>query len=683
MPRSLVSFISLRIAGGLLVLGAVMLGCLSPAFAERAASFIPPLPEETATGDVQKAPSSILVAPDAKVPIVLPPPKLPPPVSMPAATPPEAKPEQKDTVTRAPLSEITPTPRVSATSTPQITPSTPSTTDVSTAPVPAAPVKPAPVEIAKPVASAALPDIDPDTLGLLSQNEGGFGASMWDNTSRALAERLLSDTNLPTASPTLNGLARRLLLSTAAVPAGEKGASQKNFISLRIDRLLSLGDVADAWKLATLTKPGRVDAVTMRTVTEAMLIGPESKALCDRIPEIMAAHNHEDWQKALVLCQLRAGDAKAVQLSLDVMCEQQVKDDVFIALANRAVLNDSKRLPHQLTPLRPLSLGVLRHIDRPLPFDLFSRPDAVLIPELIMAKAEDDSVRLALAERSAARGIIDANQLAEAYKRAVFSSEALTNALNSSDGGAKLHALLYQAAAQEQTSSKRTELITKFVQTSDPAILAGGASQLLAGLAMAIPPSPDANMFSALAARIYALAGKPDRAMEWLKIVQGPASKLPNIASEMQANWPLFVLAGIVPDAEYGKGLKEWLGQKLNDSALEPQVLKSRRLQAGNMLMLFNAAGFALPEEAWLTVMEASGDNKKMPIPSTVLLERLRNASTNQRRAETVLICLSLVNAGVSETPLFVTAEAVRALRLVGLTADALALAREAALTIQ
>lgn len=577
-----------------------------------------------------------------------------------------------------------PTSLTASTASQAVTPAAPAA-EASSAPVAAAqnaassaPSSMEPVELAKPVASETLAAINPDTLGLLSSNEGGFGASMWENTPRALVDKLLPSLNLPTNSPALNSLARRLLLSTAAVPVGEKTASN-SLVSIRLEKLLSLGDAAEAWQLSSLAKTGQIDTITMRLVIEAALMGPDSKAVCDKMSDIMAGHSNEEWQKALVLCQLRAGDTKAAQLSLDVMREQQVKDDMFILLVNRVLTGDHKRLPRQLTPLRPLTLGVLRQLDVPLPQDIYTRPDAVLIPELLEAKAESEVARLSLVEKAATRGIINSKQVADVYRSVPFSTDELAGTLNSNETGARLHALLFQAAEKETASSKRAELIGKFVQSSDAALLGGAVGQALAELAMSIQVISDYNLFSASAARLFALAGKPDRALEWLKIAQGPASKLPNVASDVMANWPLFVLSGIVTDAEYGTTMKSWLDGMLKDAGPDPASMRAKRQQIGNTLMLFSAAGYAVPEDAWMAVLDGTNETKRMFMPSALLLERLRLAANAGRRGETVLLSLVLASGGVQEAPLLTIVEVVKALRLVGLTSDSLAFAREAA----
>ncbi len=491
---------------------------------------------------------------------------------------------------------------------------------------------------------------------------------------------------VPTASPALNDLARRMLLSTAAVPAGAS-AVNRSLTSLRLEKLLALGAVSEAWQLALLAKDAHVDDAVLRQVTEAMLIGPDSKVVCDKMPEIMAGHSGGDWQKAQVVCQLRSGDMKASQLSLDLMREQQVKDEVFMTLASRNVLGGVKQLPRQLTPLRATSLALLRQVDLPLPPELFARPDAALIPELLQAKAADDKDRLALASRAAARGMIGSAQLAAVYGSVAFTPDNLANATGGGESGPRFEALLYQAARQETVPQKRVELVRKWAEAMDTASLCGAAGQLLAEQVATLPVTSDNNMFAATAARVMALAGKPDQALAWLKLAYGSASKLPEVAATLQNNWPLFVLSGLVTDAEYGQGLKGWLdaaltpaaGEDAEKAALDSKESRARRQKAGAVLLLLNAAGFAVPEEQWVRVAETAAESKRFAMPSPVLLERLRSAGVGNRRGEAVALSVLLAGGGAADTPLFVITDAVRSLRQIGLTADALALARETA----
>ncbi|HEX4888811.1 MAG TPA: hypothetical protein VFW37_00340, partial [Alphaproteobacteria bacterium] len=73
------------------------------------------------------------------------------------------------------------------------------------------------------VSSGRLGDLDFAEAGILGPENGGFGPDMWRGADRALVEALLPKIPASTASPTLQKLTRRLLLSAATPPEGESG----------------------------------------------------------------------------------------------------------------------------------------------------------------------------------------------------------------------------------------------------------------------------------------------------------------------------------------------------------------------------------------------------------------------------------------------------------------------------
>ena len=69
-----------------------------------------------------------------------------------------------------------------------------------------------------------LSEIDPNSVGSLSVENGGFGEDMWLGTPRSLIESLLPQLPVAIRSPVLRDLQRRLLLSGAVMPP----ASEEN-----------------------------------------------------------------------------------------------------------------------------------------------------------------------------------------------------------------------------------------------------------------------------------------------------------------------------------------------------------------------------------------------------------------------------------------------------------------------
>lgn len=551
------------------------------------------------------------------------------------------------------------------------------------APAPAAPEKLPPVSLGQDVAKASLADVDPETLGLLSASNGGIGTALWKETSRQTVDRLMPFVVLPTSSSALNDLARRMFLSTAAAPvqsANEKAV--RSLLSQRIEALMALGSVSDAWKLASLADPKLVDEVTLRRLTEAALIGPESKEICDKVPSLMAAHAKTDeagseWQKSLLVCQLRAGDMKAVQLGVDLMREQNTKDAVFLSLINKNVLANSAQLPRQLTPLRPMTLAVLRHANLPLPPELFARAEPMLVPELLRAKASDEQARLLMAEKFAARGILTPAQLDAVYKDVAFTPEQIAKANTQSEPTAPSRAMAYQALLNEQAPQKKIELVQKIASGLSPASFIGAHGALISPALETIPLISDYNAFAVPVARYFALAGKPDKALAWLKLAHTAAAQSDSIHLQLVDQWPLFVLSGLVSDGEYAQGLKVWLEKTLAvEEGQDGNALHARRAFAGNVLLLLNAMGYAVGEDAWRQAIEPTPPTKQL-MPSPLLMERMTQAAKAGRMGEALLLAMLVEGASDTAPPFAVRLDVLRSLRMVGLTAESQAYARE------
>lgn len=530
------------------------------------------------------------------------------------------------------------------------------------------------------VDSSSLADVDPDSIGLLSPADGGLGYDMWDGAPRALIDRLLPEMQLPTASPSLNSLARKLLLSMAGIPApaSAKDAPKRSLTAARVERLLALGDVSGAWDLAQLAKPDRLDEITLRLVAEAALVSPKAEDACRKLKDLMSGRSSIEWQKSLMLCQLKAGDQNSATLGLDLLREQKADDDAFAGIFSRNVLGGEKKLPSQLTPMRPVTLALLRHIDAALPSELYVRPAAMLMPDLLKAKTTDADAHLILAERAAAMALIDEKRLAEIYAAASFTPEALAGATTASEPSPKLRAMLYQLAKAEPDALKRSATISRLAQMTDAASLSGAAGRLLADLVGEIPPTSDFNSFSGAAARVLAVSGRAEKAKEWLALAQGPAGRLPEVAAQVHEIWPLAAIAGALSDAGYGAGIGTWIEKDLKNSDRES------RQRTGAVLLLLSASGYAVPDDAWAKVADTVPDGAKIPSFSPVIFNLLRESAAHGRKGETALLAITLA-AGQSAgkkpkaegMPLLVAVDLIKALRQAGLQAHSKGLALE------
>ena len=366
----------------------------------------------------------------------------------------------------------------------------PAATPVAAVPAPVPAPATLPIVQTKPVEKSGLGDIDPQSIGLLDSNDGGLGAAMWKGTSRSTIERLLPVLSLPLSSPARNNLAQRFLLTTAGMPAAAKNSKQ-NTVALRLERLIALGAVKDAWKLVQLAKPDQIDDITLRMVVESAL-ATNVGDVCTKLPELMKNRTAPEWQQSLVVCQLLAKDNKAAELSLDLARTQGLKDDTFFTLAEKNVINAGKQLPRQMTPVKPLNIALAQMSALPLPGEVYSHPPAALIPLLVQSKARDDKARLLLAERAAAQGVVSAPELGAVYKALTFDPAQLAspNAAGNLDA-THTRALLYQSALQEKSPQARINDAVRFIQITETSLLNGSAAPLLAEMLDGIAPGAE------------------------------------------------------------------------------------------------------------------------------------------------------------------------------------------------
>jgi len=532
-----------------------------------------------------------------------------------------------------------------------------------------------PVNLGAPVAKAPLADVDPETIGLLSPKQGGLGASLWKDSTRILIDRLMPAINLPTQSYTLNNLARRMFLSTAATPFPSSDYTPKrSLMSQRLEGLMNLGDVNDAWNLFVLADPYLVDPVTLTRLVEASLIGSESQKICEAVSSLMATQSKQkemqlDWQKILLICQLQNNDKKAVQLSLDMMKEQNIRRDVFLQLLERNVLGNKKRLPRHLTPLKPSVLALLRFSGKALPSYLYKKPAAYLVPELVLSKAQKSKDRILLAERSAAKGILTKKQIVNVYKDVAKEKTKLKKS------GAVYRAKLYQASLYEELPQKKINLIKEYLGSLPKSYQTSTLGQISADILETIPVTSDYNSDAVYMARLFALTGRMDKAVKWLNLAKDVAERVKKTKIEINNNWPIFVLAGMISDGEYANGLNDWLHNIFNNNDLH-----IARNYAGKVLLLLAASGYAVPETAWQKIIEPSSFVKEK-MPSPVLIERINQISKSERKGETILLSL-LLQSEIAQNQLNVTVDIIRALRRVGLKTDMLSLAREALISL-
>ena len=151
-----------------------------------------------------------------------------------------------------------------------------------------------------------LQNIDPDSTGILSEAQGGFGAEMWLGTDRAIVEKLLPQLPISSSSAVMRELMRRLLLSIARVPEGK--SSGLSLVATRIKLLVAMGDLVAVNTLLNAT-PGRAtNAELARIGTEIRFLSNDNARACAQAGGQIRNQDVDFWQKAFFFCQALAGE---------------------------------------------------------------------------------------------------------------------------------------------------------------------------------------------------------------------------------------------------------------------------------------------------------------------------------------------------------------------------------------
>lgn len=489
---------------------------------------------------------------------------------------------------------------------------------------------------------------DPSDKGTLAEADGGLGGGLWGETDYATIAELMAEMPAPTASPVMNDLIRRVLL-TGAKPkdADEDGPT---LYDLRTQRLLDAGLVADLAALLDLGDPASGDAAAR--AAGYLLAGRDREACAAQRENVADA-------AALQLrayCQIVAGDMTAAALSADLARVKGADDPAFFALI--AHLSDGAPLDAAaLSRLTPVSLALAKRAKAALTPAALDGATPGVTAALALSRTTPAALRLAAAERAAAEGALEPGVLLD-----------LILAAKPAKGDASGAALL-QAAIRTEGLAPRARAIAAaldFAASRDRVAL---YAMLLARAAWETPPSAALAPHAEPVTRVLLLSGRGDRVADWLNFTSAMDAGL---ADELTVR-----LALAAPTRDRAAKAAAALG-RLAERAAADQGLAARAIIYAGAL---EALGYAIPPSAQ-TLLGASP--QLAGGAGRVETAELAAAARGGNAGETILRVLILLGSGgPSKAHPSSVIEAVAALAAVGLAREASAVALEAALARQ
>jgi hypothetical protein len=513
------------------------------------------------------------------------------------------------------------------------------------------------------ISSADLGLVDGAPAGTLTDDNGGLGQSLWVNSDRAEIEDLLARIPLVSDDPFVRALARRVVLTVSDAPAG---AAKRALITIRIERLIQAGLVDEAGTIAAAVHLDN-DTDFARVQAEALLYAKRNTDVCSPLTALRLTAPDPFWLELRTWCFRATGDDANADLMSAAFEAQGIKDPAFDVLADDA-LHGKKTAPPAIDHPTALHIYLLRMANMPVPAALAAKLGTAA--NLLAARDSRNSAadRLAAAARISGTGALSTTDLLAILNAQNIPAAQLTQA---QANAAKLiflpaQALLRRAATLESRPPAKAELLLD-------ALIPGGhierlplTAALQGDIALSIKPDPATARFRFAISRALLLRGKLDAAAAWYANAPDDADlRAFQILLDLAAPTPA---RDAIAQANYG-----WFAKNA-----APQ--QSPSPQAALALGLSSVLGKSMPPEARALAGTLGAMRWQGARPDPLEVRRMISAAGQPgRKGEAILRILAIIGPnGPSDLPPDVVIECVRALQLVGLDAEARALAVEA-----
>ncbi len=527
-----------------------------------------------------------------------------------------------------------------------------------------------------------LQQLDPDSLGTLTIEEGGFGTLMWDGSPRRKIERLLPKLPTRSTSRTMRDLMRRLLLSTAKAPAGEPLlSSQKDLIGTRLELLSAMGDLPGVTSLIKeVPATARTDRL-LRSEVDALFMKNDNAGVCSLVASQIGQVETPYWQKAFIFCQSLSGEHDKAALGASLLRETGDNDQIFNGLLEQLSGLGSYKVASLADP-EPLHFAMVRAAKTDLPADVTASNNPAILRTIATSPNARPELRLDAAERAESMGALKTEVLRQLYAGVTFSEKALKNPLTTADSQRNplSRALLYRKALVENVPAASAEVLSKALKLGRDGGRLPSLARIYLPILQTINPTQDFVWFSPEAIRAFLAAGDLQLASQWFAMLKNAALLDENAAWILSEVQPLARLAGAIDDSDWNAGLlAKWWQASNAEKEENPVAPEMNRTRAELLYNLLDSFGDEVADAEWGPLLDGPPQSTVL-MPQPALWRSLNIAAQNLRVGETILLSLlALGESGPAQANPTVLHKVIKILRTVGLEREARALAVEAA----
>jgi hypothetical protein len=536
---------------------------------------------------------------------------------------------------------------------------------------------------------------DKSAYGIMS-NAQGLAKNIWQPSVITKVAQLLDVLKLPSRSPVIDEIARKLVLSVSTAPTGisldnmlmgentEEKTSEtydeellKRFINLRTSVLIERGNLSDLVFFIQNMPKDTLEASQRNA--EILLLGGDLFGAC-QMTTANAQRNNQDifWSKMTVFCRIMEEDFNGAQIALDMLRERDQIDFVFLDLANKLMEDPDRRLTFMsagLSQLDPLNYTMLSLLDQPIDAQLIKGSSPLILSAMVINSNIQAENRFQAAIESNLSGGVSTDVLKNIYDLQEFSQMEYQNAVRMAEYDERPLAdvLLFQSAARQSTDIEKAEILEVIWARAAVKNDMSRKAKLNSETLKSIRPSSRMINHAHHISRGLLLAGEYDQAQEWYNFVRRSAVGGNADATRALINiWPLFVLAdesGTVPWSEDILNLW-WNGQMV----MSPE---NRDGRATLFYVMAEAAGYKVSEQKWSELVSNKQLEGSLAIPYGLWREMIRAVGENKPAEAIILSLIAMGEEGPGRLDPSGLGTIVRLLRSFGLEKEARAVILE------
>jgi hypothetical protein len=278
-------------------------------------------------------------------------------------------------------------------------------------------------------------------------------------------------------------------------------------------------------------------------------------------------------------------------------------------------------------------------------------------PVQLFYLAQDDGappeLRAEAAERAAALNIIDGAALGQAYR------QAAAKLPKSDQSGPGLRARLFAAFEAAPSAKIRAESIDAMLASARDQGIEVPTAQALAEASAGLIDDPEAATFAETGVRVAALAGNEENAWAWI-----------DAGGDRLKSWQLLLAASDPGSARSEAALQQGVDLALKGGLSSPLLHR--------LVTVLDALDYEVPLPLWDEASKAPQPNDGY-LPETGRLTELKRAADAGEVGRTILLTASVLGPkGPQAAHLIALGDAIRALKRIGLDAEARRLGFEA-----